>query len=77
MIAGSSRPERAPVSPRHGSTSQYENHTQQEGSPQVEMLWNCSSENKLGQTPLPWVFGDKPTCIEAAVGGSGTVYRRC
>jgi hypothetical protein len=46
-------------------------------SAQVEMLWNCSSENKLGQTPLPWVFGDKPACIEAADGRSGTVYRRC
>jgi hypothetical protein len=46
-----------------------------------EMLWNCSTENKLGPTPLPWVFGGvfggKPACIEAADGRSGTTYRRC
>ena len=51
--------------------------TQPGKPPQIEMLWNCSTENKLGQTPLPWVFGGKSTCIEAVDGRSGTTYHRC
>jgi hypothetical protein len=48
------------------------------GKPQdAPMLWNCSTENKLGETPLPWVFGGKPVCIEAVAGRSDTTYKRC
>ena len=51
--------------------------TQPGNPPEIEMLWTCHSENNLGQTPLPWVFGGKPACIEAIAGHSGTTYRRC
>jgi hypothetical protein len=44
---------------------------------QVEKLWTCSTEAKLGTTPLPWVFGGKPACIEAVGGRTGMTYRRC
>jgi hypothetical protein len=41
------------------------------------MLWSCQSDEKLGETPMPWVFGGTPVCIEADAGRSGTSYRRC
>ena len=43
----------------------------------VEMLWSCTTDSKLGETPLPWVFGVKATCIEAAARRSVTTYKRC
>ena len=56
----------------------YETSLETPGKPHdFEMLWNCSTDNKLGETPLPWVFGYKAPCIEATSGRSGTTYKRC
>ena len=48
------------------------------GKPEdVEMLWSCYADEKLGNTPLPWVFGGKPACIQALAGRGDTIYKRC
>lgn len=48
------------------------------GKPQdVEMLWSCQADEELGNTPLPWVFGGKPACIQAVADRGGTIYKRC
>jgi hypothetical protein len=44
---------------------------------EVEMHWQCSADAKLGNTPMPWVFGGKSRCLEATSSRAGTTYRRC